>query len=180
MRLLVRSATLAALVANIAGVAACGPSAPTLDASPDASSYSLSIAAATPDGYAPLAPDAAIEMRVGFQGFQYTRVVLVATGAAPSSASGRAWVEVEGFERAEQFLSDVPLRALATGERVSAPLLFFANDITLASAVGRRARITVALAGGATASHEGVVRWDPTCIEEPDFRCRSAVDAGGP
>jgi hypothetical protein len=175
-----RTSTLAAIACGVAGLAACGPPAAELDASPDASAYTLSIAAATPDGYAPLAPDAAIEMRLGFQGFQYTRVVLVAAGAAPASASGRAWVEVEGFERAEQFLHDVPLRALATGERVSPPLLFFANDITLASAVGRRARITVALAGGATAEHAGVVRWDPTCIEEPDFRCRSVVDAGGP
>ena len=130
-------------------LAGCSDPAPAPeDAAVDATPYELSIAAPHPLGYAPFEPDAGVEMRVGFQSFRYTRVVLVARGAVPPSTPGRIRLDIEGF------------------------------------AVGYRATISVELDDRrhrVSATYTGVVRWDPSCIEDSEYRClpvSSPTDGG--
>ncbi|MFO0652861.1 MAG: hypothetical protein U0326_41980 [Polyangiales bacterium] len=54
-------------------------------------------------------------MRLGFQGFRYTRVVLVATGGAPAITPGRVRFEVDGFDPSEQRVNAVTFRATDDG-----------------------------------------------------------------
>lgn len=162
------------LLVFVTSLAACADAPATPDASVDATRYGLSIAAPHPLGFAPYDADAGVEMRMGFQGFRYTRVVLVATGEVPASTPGRARLDIEGFERAEQRLSAVTFSELHPGQWVSPPVMVFANDITLARAAGRRATLTVDLDDRrhvASATFEGPVRWDPNCVEDSQFRC---------
>ncbi len=172
-----------ALALALALLAGCSDPAPaTPDASVDATVYSLTIAAPDPLGYAPLGPDAGLQMRLGFQGFRYTRVVLVATGEVPASTPGRARLDIEGFDRAEQRDNAIVFHELNPGQFVSAPLMVFANDISLARAVGRRATLTVDLDDRrhrASATFEGVVTWDPTCVDDASFRCVPTHPADG-
>ncbi len=95
---------------------ACSEAAPApADATVDATPYELTIAAPAPDGFSPLASDAGIEMRLGFQGFRYTRVVLIATGGAPATTPGRVRFDVEGFDPSEQRVNAVTFRANGRG-----------------------------------------------------------------
>ncbi|MFO0556407.1 MAG: hypothetical protein U0269_00165 [Polyangiales bacterium] len=162
-------------------VAACAPSGPSGDSSVDVVMYGLAIASPDPSAPDVLAQDASIDLRLGFQGFRYIRVALVATGDAPSVTPARATLEIDGFDRAEQLFSAVDLRLAADGRRVSAPLMIFANDVAPAAANGRHARLTIVLDDRrrrAEAVLDGLVRWDPDCIEGPDFQCRSLSDGG--
>jgi hypothetical protein len=129
--------------------------------------------------------DGGVELRQGFQGFRYTRVVLVAEGDVPAQTPGVARLEIEGFDPAEQRFRSIELQPLARGYFESEPLIVYANDVTLARAVGRRATLRFVLDDGrhrATATREGPVRWDPHCVEDADFRCLppSALDGGTP
>lgn len=163
----------------------CSEPATPVDASFDAVLYEASIAAPhTVNGYEPLGADAGVEMRVGFQGFRYTRVVVVASGAVPAHTPGRARLDIDGFDRAEQRFAALTFRELSPGVFVSTPLMVFANDVNLARAVGRRATLTVDLEDRccrATATLEGPVRFDPACVEDAQFRCQPAArpDGGG-
>lgn len=166
----------------LAALAGCSEPALPVDASFDVTAYEASIAAPHPAGYEPYGPDAGVEMRLGFQGFRYTRVVVVATGEVPASTPGRARLDIEGFERAEQRLNAVTFRELAPGLYVSAPVMVFANDTSLARAVGRRATLTIDLDDRrrrASATFEGAVRWDPNCVEDSNFRCQPTARADG-
>ncbi len=165
-----------------AALLGCSEPALPLDASVDATVYEASIAAPHPAGYEPFGPDAGIELRLGFQGFRYTRVVVVATGEVPASTPGRARLDIDGFERTEQRLNAMTFRELAPGHYVSAPVMVFANDISLARAVGRRATLTIDLDDRrhrASATFEGPVRWDPSCVEDSNFRCQPIPRADG-
>ncbi len=166
-------------------LAGCSDPAPAPeDAAVDATPYELSIAAPHPLGYAPFEPDAGVEMRVGFQSFRYTRVVLVARGAVPPSTPGRIRLDIEGFDRTEQRVNAITFREGVSGEWVSPALMVYANDIQLAGAVGHRATISVELDDRrhrASATYTGVVRWDPSCIEDSEYRClpvSSPTDGG--
>ena len=168
-------------------LAGCADPAPAPeDAAVDATPYELTIAAPHPLGYAPFEPDAGVEMRVGFQSFRYTRVVLVARGAVPLSTPGLIRLDIEGFDRAEQRVNAITFREGVSGEWVSPALLVIANDVPLAGAVGHRATISIELDDRrqrASATYTGVVRWDPTCIEDSNYRCLSvspATDGGSP
>lgn len=164
-------------------LSACSEAAPApADATVDATPYELTIAAPAPDGFSPLAPDAGIEMRLGFQGFRYTRVVLIATGGAPATTPGRVRFDVEGFDPSEQRVNAVTFRANEAGLLVSQPLMIFANDISLSRAVGHMGAITIDLDDRrtrASATYAGVLRWDPTCVEDSNFQCLP-TDGGRP
>lgn len=158
------------------------PATAPVDASVDAAPYELSIAAPHPLGYAPYAPDASVEMRLGFQSFRYTRVVLVARGQVPSSTPGLIRLDIEGFDRAEQRVNSVTFREGSQGEFYSPPLMVFANDVPLAGAVGHRATITIELDDRrhrASAVFSGVVSWDPNCVEDSEYRCLPTSTDGG-
>lgn len=160
----------------------CVPAEPRSDAALDASTYTLALTGVDPAALDASSDGVAIDLRMGFQGFRYTRVVLVASGDAPAVTPARATLDIDGFDRAEQLSSQIELRPTSDGRRVSAPWMIFANDVDPARAVGRRARLEVTLDDRerrANAVLEGVVRWDPTCVEGPDFRCQSIVDGGG-
>ena len=163
----------------------CSEPAAPVDASFDAALYEASIAAHhTINGYQPFGADAGVEMRLGFQGFRYTRVVLVASRGVPEHTPGRARLDIDGFDRAEQRFAALAFREFSPGVFVSTPLMVFANDVNLARAVGRRATLTVDLEDRccrATATFEGPVRFDPDCVEDAQFRCQPAArpDGGG-
>ncbi len=153
----------------------CGDPVPVPDAGVDATPYALSL---RPQGGA----DAGIEMRVGFQGFRYVRVVLVAEGAVPARTPGLARLEVEGLDPAEQRFRAIEFQERAQGYYESEALLVYANDITPARAVGRRATLRFDLHDGrhrATATLEGPVRWDPNCVEDVEARCQPPPRADG-
>lgn len=159
----------------------CGSASPAADAGAEAAVYALSMRPVGGGG----GDDGGVELRQGFQGFRYTRVVLVAEGDAPAQTPGVARLEIEGFDPAEQRFRSIALQPLARGYFESEPLLVYANDVTLARAVGRRATLRFVLDDGrhrATATREGPVRWDPHCVEDADFRCLppSALDGGAP
>lgn len=159
----------------------CGSEPPAADAGAEAAVYALSMRPVGGGG----GDGGGVELRQGFQGFRYTRVVLVAGGDAPAQTPGVARLEIEGFDPAEQRFRSIALQPLARGYFESEPLLVYANDVTLARAVGRRATLRFVLDDGrhrATATREGPVRWDPHCVEDADFRCLppSALDGGAP
>lgn len=157
----------------------CSDPAVTSDAGVDPTPYELSLRGL--DG-----ADAGIEMRLGFQGFRYTRVVLVASGDVPASTPGSVRLEIEGFEPAAQRFRAIEFSERGAGRYESSPLLVYANDITLSRAVGRPATLSFELNDGrrrATASLRGPVRWDPNCVEDDDYRCLppgTRVDGGAP
>ena len=158
------------------------PATVPADASVEPTPYELSIAAPHPLGYAPYAPDASVEMRLGFQSFRYSRVVLVARGQVPASTPGLIRLEIEGFERAEQRVNSVTFREGSQGEFYSPPLMVFANDVPLAGAVGHRATITIELDDRrhrASTVFSGVVSWDPNCVEDSEYRCLPTSTDGG-
>lgn len=164
---------------SLVALLGCGDPLTAADAAVDATPYGLSVRALG-------GADGGIEMRLGFQGFRYTRVVLVATGPAPASTPGGARLEIEGFDPAAQRFRAIEFRELAPDLYESAPLLVYANDITLSRAVGRRATLTFDLSDGrrrASATIEGTVRWDPNCVEDAEYRCQPAAtptDGGAP
>ncbi len=170
-------------LALASALAACAdPAASAVDATVDATPYQVSLAALRPDGYEVLAGDAGIEMRLGFQGFRYTRVVLVATGTVPAASPGVFHFAIEGFDPAEQRVNAVAFHERNPGVFVSEPEMVFANDVALERVVGHVGTLTVTLddrAHHAVGTYAGVLRWDPTCIEGADGVCL-ARDGGTP
>ena len=165
------------------GLAACAEPSPTpLDATVDATPYALAFAAPRADGYEVLGPEAGIEMRLGFQGFRYTRVTLVATGSVPATTPGVIRFDIEGFDPAEQRVNAVTFRETDPGRFVSEPLMVFQNDVSLSRAAGHLGTISFVLDDRrhrAAGSYSGVLRWDPTCVEDSNFQCQ-ALDGGAP
>lgn len=160
----------------LALAAGCSDPSAGADAAVDATPYALSVR--PHDG-----SDAGIELRLGFQGFRYTRVVLAASGAVPASTPGRVRLEIEGFDPAEQRVRAVAFREVSAGRFETAPLMVYANDITLSRAAGRPASLRVELDDGAhraSATLSGAVRWDPNCVEDAEFRCVPPGDGGAP
>lgn len=165
-----------AIPALLSVVAACSGPSVAADAAVDATPYELAVR--PHDG-----SDAGIELRLGFQGFRYTRVVFEASGPVPPVTAGRVRFEIDGFDAAEQRLRDVTFREVAAGRFETEPVMVYANDVTPARAVGRPARLTVELDDGrrrGRAVLAGAIRWDPNCVEDMEFRCQLPTDAGGP
>lgn len=163
---------------GIVALAGCGEAPAVADAAVDATPYALAARA--------LGGDGGIEMRLGFQGFRYTRVVLTAGEGAPASTPGSARLEIDGFEPATQRFRAIEFRELARDHHESDALMVYANDITLSRAVGRRATLTFELSDGrrrATTTLVGTIGWDPNCVEDAEYRCQPAAtrtDGGAP